>query len=281
MAAVHHALQRTALVIGGSGALGRAALASFSRAGWRTLAADLPQAAASSSPPPPPADAFVALAAGADADAHVAALLAAVPAPSTLDVVFCAAGGWAGGAARDEGFLAAAQRMQAACTQPAAVAARVAALRLRAVDEGAGPGAGARARSPSLLVLTGAAAALSPRACASMRGYGLAQAATHVIAQAMAAEGALPRGAVSLALLPRVLDTPANRAFMAQGADTTTWTPPEHLAAQLLAWCSEGEGEGEGGAAAPQPQLQLLARPASGALVVADTAAGATRFSVA
>ena len=278
MAAVQHVIQRTALVIGGSGALGRAALASFSRAGWRTIAADLPQAAASSSPPPPPADAFVALAAGADADAHVAALLAAVPAPSTLDVVFCAAGGWAGGAARDEGFLAAAQRMQAACTQPAAVAARVAALRLRAADEGAG----ARARSPSLLVLTGAAAALSPHACASMLGYGMAKAATHFIAQAMAAEGALPRGAVSLALLPRVLDTPANRAFMAQGADTTTWTPPEHLAAQLLAWCSDGEGEGEGGAAAaPQPQLQLLARPASGALVVADTAAGATRFSVA
>ena len=287
--------QRTALVLGGRGALGRAALAAFARAGWRTISADLlppPPSTPSPSPPQtmtptaPPLTSFVALAAGADADAHAAALLAAIPVSSALDAVFCAAGGWAGGAARDEGFLATAAGMHAVCLQPAAVAARVAALRLRGAAAGgdgnsAGAGAaeaGARARGPALLVLTGAAAALSPRACADMLGYGMAKAASHFVAQAMAAEGALPRGAVALALLPRVLDTPANRQFMAQGADTTSWTPPEHLAAQVLAWCGEdGEAAGTGAGAG---SAALLPLPASGSLVLVNTVAGATSFSV-
>jgi len=269
---------RHALVIGAGGALGRAALAAFARAGWRTTAADLapPLGAA-----PPAASAFVALEAGAGAEAHCAALLAALPAGGApLDAVFCAAGGWAGGAARDDAFLASAARMHDVCLQPAAVAARVAALRLRA-GAGAGAGAGASAdadagagAAPALLVLTGAAAALSPRDCAGMLGYGMAKAATHFAARALAAEGALPRGARALALLPRVLDTPANRQFMAAGADTAAWTPPEHLAAQLLAWC--------GAEAAPAtPALpRLLPLPASGSLVLVETADGATSFRV-
>jgi dihydropteridine reductase len=257
---------RHALVIGGGGALGRAALAAFSRAGWRTTAADLPQAA----PPLGGASAFVALEAGAGAEAHCAALLAALPAGGApLDAVFCAAGGWAGGAARDEAFLAAAARMHEVCLQPAAVAARVAALRLRASDEGAGEGAG---EAPALLVLTGAAAALAPRDCAGMLGYGMAKAATHFAARALAAEGALPRGTRALALLPRVLDTPANRQHMA-GADTSAWTPPEHLAAQLVAWCG-------GGTPGAGPTPGLLPLPKSGSLVLAETAAGVTTFRV-
>jgi hypothetical protein len=81
------------------------------------------------------------------------------------------------------------------------------------------------------------------------------------------ADPSLPPRARVLGVLPRVIDTPSNRQWMAEGADTSSWTPPRAIAEALLRW-AEGKGAAEGEAAPPQ----------SGALLVAETAAGQTRF---
>lgn len=78
---------------------------------------------------------------------------------------------------------------------------------------------------PPLAVLTGASAALDPRACTGMLGYGMSKAATHFLVQSLAAqfEEEAGRGSTVLAVLPTTLDTPANRAAM-PGADFAGWT---------------------------------------------------------
>ncbi len=78
-------------------------------------------------------------------------------------------------------------------------------------------------------MLTGAGAALDPRACTGMAGYGMSKAATHFLVKALAAQfddaaaaTTAGRGTV-VAVLPTTLDTPANRAGM-PGADFAGWT---------------------------------------------------------
>lgn len=85
---------------------------------------------------------------------------------------------------------------------------------------------------PPLVVLTGAAAALDPRACAGMAGYGMSKAATHFLVRCLAAHLSTPaattteeekQAATVLAVLPTTLDTPGNREAM-PGADFGGWT---------------------------------------------------------
>ncbi len=166
----------------------------------------------------------------------------------------CTAGGWTGGSAASAELVDAVAQMQAVCVQPALASAHLACT--GSLGEG------------GTLILTGAAAALGPTP--TMLAYGMAKAATHHLAASVAAPGGgLPSGARALCVLPRVLDTPSNRKWMAgPGVDTTAWTPPAHLAAQFLAWCEGGGAEGG-------------AVPPSGSLVTADTAGGITSFALA
>lgn len=85
------------------------------------------------------------------------------------------------------------------------------------------------AAAPPLIVLTGASAALDPRACTAMLGYGMSKQATHFLARSLAAwfeEQQAGKGqgqATVAAVLPTTLDTPANRAAMPT-ADFGAWT---------------------------------------------------------
>jgi dihydropteridine reductase len=182
-----------------------------------------------------------------------------------LTAVICTAGGWVGGGAGSEAIAESLGFMESACIHTAVAAAHVAAHKMK---EG------------GTLVLTGSAAALSPTP--GMLAYGMAKASTHFLAQSLASDptaSGLPSGAKVFCLLPKVIDTPDNRKYMAgPGVDTSAWTPPAHIAAEMLRWCSSrssrssSSSEGEGG------ETSL---PPSGSLVVADTKAGKTAFVVA
>lgn len=289
---------RRALVLGADGALGSAVARAFEERGWQVVAVLEPAAGSAPAAAAAASSSFSSSSSSATSPAPASrpasewasslAALSASPLPA-LDAVVCAAGGWIGGGAGapagsadgERGAAAAAlalaagvERMTAVCVQPAVTAAHVACSRLR-------PG--------GLLVLVGSAAALAPTP--DMLAYGAAKAATHHIvvsltppadggsAAAAAAASSpssssstagappapprntLPRGARALGVLPRVLDTPANRAFMAAGADTGSWTPCAEVAERIIAW-AERRG--------PQP--------ASGTLHVPETAAGRTTW---
>lgn len=89
-----------------------------------------------------------------------------------------------------------------------------------------------------LLVLPGAAAALSPTAWSLP--YGTAKAAVHHLVRSLADAGAagLPQGVRTIGLAPQILDTPQNRAGMPD-ADRSTWATLDEVAAQLERWCAD------------------------------------------
>merc|ERR1711959_298558 len=88
-----------------------------------------------------------------------------------LNLVFCAAGGWAGGSIKSKELTQAVDKMVSFNLHSALQASRIAALKLS-------PG--------GLLVLTGAAAALEPTK--GMIAYGVTKAATHHLTKSMAQE---------------------------------------------------------------------------------------------
>ena len=91
---------------------------------------------------------------------------------ASMDVVVCAAGGWTGGSIDDLTVFDSVDLMHTACLKPAVLSSHIASWVLKK------PG--------GLLVLTGAAAALSPTP--SMIGYGLAKSATAFLVQSFGAD---------------------------------------------------------------------------------------------
>lgn len=68
-----------------------------------------------------------------------------------------------------------------------------------------------------------------------MIGYGLAKAAVHQLTASLAADGSgMPAGARTLAILPVMIDTPANRQWSTPETDFGTWTPTDVIAAYAL-----------------------------------------------
>jgi len=144
------------------------------------------------------------------------------------------AGGWSGGGVHDPGFLESMNRMWICNVQSAALAAHMAGLYLRpqypSVGRQAGMGDATRdvgdggTKSGGLMVLTGAGAAVDPKACVSMVGYGLSKSATHFLTRTVAVDPEVVRaGLTALSILPTTIDTPANRMVMPD-ADFGEWT---------------------------------------------------------
>lgn len=80
------------------------------------------------------------------------------------------------------------------------------------------------------IVNVGSAAALNPGA--GMGAYGASKAAVHALTRSLAEE--IKAGSVTVnAVLPSILDTPANRAEMPD-ADPAAWVAPADLAAVIL-----------------------------------------------
>lgn len=188
----------------------------------------------------------------------------------------CASGGWTGGGAGDkpEALVTAVHQMTSVCLEPAITAAHIACKLLTPTG---------------LLVLVGSEAAVHPTP--GMLAYGMAKAATHHLlvsvspaagsassAETEKSPNTIPPQARAIGILPKVLDTPNNRKWMSQGADTSTWTPLEEVAGKIAEWAQaqaqQREGKGAGAAAAP------LMVPSSGSLVVPETAGGKTVWRV-
>eukprot|EP00029_Vermamoeba_vermiformis_P004113 TRINITY_DN14642_c0_g1_i1.p1 TRINITY_DN14642_c0_g1~~TRINITY_DN14642_c0_g1_i1.p1 ORF type:complete len:237 (+),score=80.28 TRINITY_DN14642_c0_g1_i1:64-774(+) len=226
-----------ALVYGGCGSLGSEAIRQFKVAGLKTISVDF---AVSKE-----ADHSIQIQ-GKSLDEDVKSILAEITKLNTgLDVIVSVAGGWVGGDIKDDGVFGALDRMWKFNTQSSVAAAHIAAKHLK---EG------------GLLILTGAASALSPTP--ANIGYGLSKTAVHYLIASLSLENSgLPNKAKVFGIVPIMLDTVPNRNAMPNG-DYSSWTPLAHVAQKLVSWAQGQEV------------------PTSGSLVECKTTGGNTEWLV-
>lgn len=209
-------LYRTALVTGGAGGLGGAVLARLRADGWRVVAPTREEADLFE---PDGVSAAVAEAA-ADADAPLGAVVNLV-------------GGFAQGARVAEAPIEQFEAQLRLNLRPTYLVTQAALPHLVAAGGGA-------------VVCVGSRSALAPFAGAA--GYVAAKAAVIAFAQAVAVEYREERVRCN-AILPSVIDTPANRAAMPD-ADWTRWVAPAQLAGEIAHLCSD-DAAAVSGAAIP------------------------------
>jgi len=209
-------MEGTALVTGGSGGLGRAVVERMREDGWRVVA-----------PTRAEADLFEP-----QAVAAVVEQAAAEP-QAPLRAVVNLVGGYAQGARVAEAPVEAFEAQLRLNLRPTYLVTQAALPQLVAAGGGA-------------VVCVGSRAALRPFPGAA--GYVAAKAAVIAFAQAVAVEYA-QEGVRCNAVLPSVIDTPANRAAMPD-ADWSRWVAPEQLAGVVAALCS-ADGVAVSGAAIP------------------------------
>jgi NAD(P)-dependent dehydrogenase (short-subunit alcohol dehydrogenase family) len=202
---------RTVIVTGGTGALGRAVVGALLAAGARCRVPYLVEAEAASFPHKD----GVTLVQDSDLseEASVARLYDGV---TDLWASIHIAGGFAMGAIADTGKAGLLHMLNTnfvSCY-----------LCCRAAILGFGPGGGR-------IVNIAARPGLEPRLGAGMAAYAASKAAVAAFTQALAAEVA-GRGILVNAVSPSIIDTPANRAAM-PGADHEVWPKPEQIAATI------------------------------------------------
>jgi NAD(P)-dependent dehydrogenase (short-subunit alcohol dehydrogenase family) len=210
-----------ALVAGGTGALGGAVVGELARAGWAVTVVDR-RARELEGVRVEEADLL---------DPEEARR--AVEGVDGLRAVVNLVGGFKGGAKVEAMEPAAFEGMLRLNLVPAFNLARAAMPRL------AGAGGGA-------FVCVSARAALQPFSGAS--GYITAKAGVLAFVKALDAEYR-QAGVRSNAVLPSVIDTPANRSDMPD-ADSSKWVPPEQIARVIRFLCSD-DSEPTSGAAVP------------------------------
>lgn len=280
---------KKALVVGSSGTLGRAIVQELQdKHNMKVLQADVlaPPPPSSSSSSRSSALSFCDLsqsASLADLTVHLATGVGQflnLERDETLDVVVCAAGGWAGNPSllqRSSSTMPHETLEQEMAAQAMVYAETIDRMRHVNLDPVLATSYLLQAQllsRNSLFVIIGATAALQPTP--DMIGYGIAKAATHYAVQTLAAQTMTSLEVKSvrdrspyvhpvtvLGLLPTVLDTPTNRATMTTPVPTS-WTPPHAIATQIGEWIET-------------PAL----RPHSGALIkVYTNDKGVTSFSI-
>lgn len=126
---------------------------------------------------------------------------------SAVKGVFSTAGGWAGGNIKDDNFLETISQMNTMNLESAALAAHLSMKHLS---------------QDGLLMLTGAQAALRPQA--DMIAYSLSKISTHYLVQSVASDFSFKeRNGCAVSILPVTIDTPTNRMYMPD-ADFSSWT---------------------------------------------------------
>lgn len=132
--------------------------------------------------------------------------------------MLCVAGGWAGGNAANN-LSKQAEKTWKQSVWPSTIAASISSKFLQ---------------SGGLLALTGAKSALTSGP--NMIAYNMSKAAVHALTQSLGSKNAgMPENSVTIAILPKILDTHFNRKWMAK-CDTSTWTPLEHVAELFEKW---------------------------------------------
>lgn len=216
-------MDRTAIVTGGTGGLGSAVTAAFVAAGWRVVVpwvveAELERLPRSEAMLPIRADLFdpesaqtVATTAGAEPDAPLRAVVNLV-------------GGFAMGGRMHETDVTEFEQQLRLNLRPTYLVCQAA---LPYLLNGGGS-----------IVCVSSRAALRPFSGAA--GYITGKAAVLALVDAMAAEYTGDGVRVN-AVLPSVIDTPANRASQPR-ADHSTWVSPAEIAEVILFLCSDGAG---------------------------------------
>lgn len=92
------------------------------------------------------------------------------------------------------------------------------------------------------IVAVGSRTGVQP--AAGLAAYAVSKAGLHTLIQTIALE-TLSSGITANAVLPSVIDTPANRKAMPD-ADFTRWVAPEKIAQQILWLCSEAASDTSG-----------------------------------
>ena len=221
----------TVLVTGATGGLGPAVVAAFLEDGWRVVA--------TSRSGRPPADLVgherlepVATDLFEPADvAEAVAVAAADRAGAPLRALVNLAGGYAGGGRVHETPVEQFERQLTLNLRPTYLVTQAVLPHL--VDAGGGA-----------VVCVSARAAVAPFRGAG--GYVSAKAAVLAFAQAVAVEYKAD-GVRCNAVLPSVIDTPANRAAQ-PGADPSRWVPPTQVAAVIRFLCSDDSAPTSGAA---------------------------------
>jgi NAD(P)-dependent dehydrogenase (short-subunit alcohol dehydrogenase family) len=205
-------MDRSVLITGGTGGLGRAVTAAFVAAGWRVV---LPVRGAA------PADDGVVVLPGVDltdekAVAEVTAAAAGNPGAPLMAVVNLV-GGFSGGTKVHDLSLADFEGQFTANLRPTFLVTRAALPHLVAAGGGS-------------IVCVSSRAATHPFPGAS--GYIASKAAVTAFAQAVAVEYRDENVRCNV-VLPSVIDTPVNRAAQPD-ADHSRWVPPERIASTIL-----------------------------------------------
>jgi NAD(P)-dependent dehydrogenase (short-subunit alcohol dehydrogenase family) len=223
-------MDRTALITGGTGGLGTAVAEAFHGDGWRVVVPWVAERELERLTPRPGLELVQAdLADPAAVRAAVEAGASSSEAP--LRAVVNLVGGYAGGPRVHETEWEDFERMLLLNLRPTFLVTRAALPAMIAAGGGA-------------VVCVSARAALRPFAGAA--GYIAAKAAVLAFAQAVDAEYR-DGGIRANAILPSVIDTPANRAAQPD-ADYSRWVPPAEIARTVLFLCSEGSAPISGAA---------------------------------
>ncbi len=217
-------MERTALITGGTGGLGPAVIDAFLADGWRVVA---PVRHEDGGERPGmehvPADLLDPEQVGAAVE--VAAAVEAAPLRAVVNLV----GGFFDGPRVHELSLEDLERQLALNLRPTFLVTRAALPHLITAGGGA-------------IVCVGSRAALRPYRGAA--AYATAKAAVLAFARAVAAD--YRDDAVRCnAVLPSVIDTPANRSAM-PGADHEKWVAPEEIARVIRFLCSDESGATSG-----------------------------------
>jgi dihydropteridine reductase len=212
-------MSKTALVFGGSGALGRALISHFKSLSIVTINIDYtanPDASTNISPKV--------------CEEEIMSSLDKVLGQNSLDSIINVSGGWAGGNAKSEDLLEKTQLMFDQSVKSSVFATSVASKMLK---------------ESGLLVFVGAAAALDPTP--GMLAYGMAKASVHHLVKSLGAlDSGLPKDTVCTGICPVILDTPNNRKWM-PNEDFSSWTPLQEIAQKFGAWTLKAEVPVSGG----------------------------------
>ena len=215
-------MESTALVSGGSGALGTAVVTGLLAAGWRVVVPWIVESELERLPEKDGLELVRADLFDPDAAAEAVSVAAADPA-APLRAVVNLVGGFAMGGRVHETPVDEFERQVQLNVRPAYVTTAAALPRL--IDAGGGA-----------VVCVSSRAALRPFAGAA--GYVTGKAAVLALTDVLAAEYARDRIRVN-AVLPNVIDTPANRAAQ-PGADYSSWVTPDRIATVIRFLCEDG-----------------------------------------
>lgn len=210
-------MQKTAVISGAAGHLGRAVAHAFARAGYRRILVDVNEQALRAAFPGAVDDTALVTGDLTDADTGCAPLRQALERAEGADVLCNLAGGFLYGALVHQTVAQDWRRLldlNALTTINAAQA-------VVPVMQRAGRG---------VIINMGAAGHLSGKA--HMGVYGAAKSAVARLTESMAEE-LRADGISAFCVMPDIIDTPANRHDMPD-ADTSAWTPPDAIAKLMV-----------------------------------------------